>query len=150
MTRFSVSPLFSVVVVACALGGCAQRVPSELVPAITPLIELPVNLCTEAAPRPLPVQITNIGDADVTIASVTFVAQPDQSDDLASFDTPTLDDDRVLADEVAFIQFTYRSPGGVAQQAILRVLSDADVNPTLDIPVTSDDFTPEQRARAGC
>lgn len=152
MVKFSLSPFVYVAVVigVVALSGCAQRVPSELVPAITPLVGLPVSLCTESAPNALPVQITNVGDDDVSIAEVSFVAHPDQPSGLASFDSPTLDRDRVLADEVAFIQFMYRSPGGVAQQAILRVLSDADVNPVLDIQATTDDFTPEQRALANC
>jgi hypothetical protein len=130
--------------------GCAPRVPSELVPAISPLVGLPVNLCTEEGLNPLPVQITNVGDDDVTIASVEFVPDPDQPAGLASFDAPVVDTETLLADGVAFIQFLYRSPGGVAQQAILRVISDAVVNPTLDIPATTDDFTPEQRALADC
>lgn len=132
------------------VNGCAPRAPSELVPAISPLVGLPVNLCTEEALNPLPVQVTNVGDDDVTIESVAFVPHPDQPAGLASFDAPVVDTDTLLADGVAFIQFRYRSPGGVAQQAILRVLSDAQINPTLDISATTDDFTPEQRALADC
>lgn len=133
-----------------AIVGCVERVPSELVPVITPLVGLPVNLCTEAAPGPLPVQITNVGDDEVTVDGVAFVAHPDAPNGLAAFDEPTIDTTTLLADEVAFVQFTYRSPGGVAQQAILRITSNAEVNPTLDITATTDDFTPEQKALANC
>lgn len=137
-------PLLLVVV------GCVERAPGELVPAISPLVGLPVNLCSEAADSPLPLQITNIGDDEVTIDAVAFVEDPAQPDGLASFDEPTIDTTTLLADEVAFVQFTYRSPGGVAQQAILRITSNAEVNPTLDIPATTDDFTAEQKALANC
>lgn len=133
-----------------AVVGCVERVPGELVPAISPLIGLPVNLCSEAADAPVPLQITNIGDDEVTIDTVAFVEEPGQPEGLASFDEPTIDTTTLLADEVAFVQFTYRSPGGVAQQAILRITSNAEVNPTLDIPATTDDFTPEQKALANC
>lgn len=150
MNRLSSSLSLLSVVVGGVLVGCVERVPSELVPAITPLVGLPVNLCTEAATSPLPVQITNVGDAEVTVDGVAFVAHPDAPDGLAAFDEPVIDKTRLLADEVAFVQFTYRSPGGEAQQAILRITSDAEVNPTLDIPATTDDFTPEQKALANC
>lgn len=137
-------PLLLVVV------GCVERAPGELVPAISPLVGLPVNLCSEAADSPLPLQITNIGDDEVTIDAVAFVEDPAQPAGLSSFDAPTIDTTTLLADEVAFVQFTYRSPGGAAQQAILRITSNAEVNPTLDIPATTDDFTAEQKALANC
>jgi hypothetical protein len=130
--------------------GCVERVPGELVPAISPLTGLPVDLCSEAAAAPVPLQLTNVGDDEVTIDSVAFVEAPAQPAGLASFDEPNIDTTTLLADEVAFVQFTYRSPGGVAQQAILRVTSNAEANPVLDIPAFTDDFTPEQKALANC
>lgn len=133
-----------------AVVGCVDRAPGELVPAISPLEGLPVNLCSEAAETPLPLQITNIGDDEVTIDAAAFVEDPAQPEGLASFDAPTIDTTTLLADEVAFVQFTYRSPGGVAQQAILRITSNAEVNPTLDVPATTDDFTAAQKALANC
>ena len=130
--------------------GCVERVPGELVPAISPLIGLPVDLCSEAAAAPVPLQLTNVGDDEVTIDGVAFVEAPAQPAGLASFGEPRIDTTTLLADGVAFVQFTYRSPGGVAQQAILRVTSNAEANPVLDIPAVTDDFTPEQKALASC
>lgn len=133
-----------------ALTGCVERVPSELRPAISPMENLPVDICTEAALNPLPASVRNIGDDELTIASVAFAADPDQPDGLASFDAPSLDKTSLLAEEEAFIQFTYRSPGGVSQQAILVVTSDAAVNPTLEIPVSTSPITEDQRALINC
>jgi hypothetical protein len=134
---------------ACAsLGGtvgCVERTPSELRPGFDALIDLAFNICTEEGTGPVQLLLRNIGDDEVTIASVAFVADPDQPDAVTSFDEPTVDNTSLLAEAEAFVQFTYRVPGGLAQKATLVISSDAEVNPELSIPVVTQELVVDNK-----
>ena len=138
------------VVVLVSVVGCVERTATELRPAISPMTNLPVDICTEASLTPLAASVRNLGDDDIVIASVAFVADASQPDGLASFGEPVLDKTTLLGDEEAFIQFDYGSPGGVPQKATLVINSDAEVNPVLEIPVETSAVTDEQRVLANC
>jgi hypothetical protein len=133
----------SILAVPALLMACGERVPSELRPGFDEMTNLPFNLCTEEGQGPASLLLRNIGDDEVTISGVAFVAVTGKEAELLSFDEPTLDVDSLLADETAFVQFDYRVPGGLAQHATLVITSDAAVNPKLEVPVTTLELVPE-------
>jgi hypothetical protein len=133
----------SILAVPALLMACGERVPSELRPGFDEMTNLPFDLCTEEGQGPASLLLRNIGDDEVTISGVKFEAVADKESELSSFDAPTLDVGSLLADETAFVQFTYRVPGGLAQHAKLVVTSDAAVNPTLEVLVTTQELVPE-------
>lgn len=136
----------SVVCASVGVGvGCVERTPSELRPGFDELLGLEFNICTEEGEAPVNLLLRNIGDDEVTIASVAFVANPDQPDALSSFDAPTVDNTSLLAEAEAFVQFTYRVPGGLAQRATLVISSNAEVNPELSIPVTTQELVVDNK-----
>ena len=132
--------------VVLVAAGCGERVPSELRPGFEELIDLPFNICTEEGDGSVNLLLRNIGDDEVTIASVAFTADSTQPDGVTNFNVPIVDDTTLLADGEAFVQFTYRVPGGLAQRAILAIQSDAEVNPTLEIPVVTQELVVADKA----
>ncbi len=151
MYRFRASCVRQGLVSAFALAAlstttaCNERVPSELRPGFDEMIGLPFNICTEEGNGPATLLIRNIGDDDVTIESVAFEADPDQPDALSSFDEPVVDTETLLADTEAFVRFTYRVPGGLAQRAVLVIKSDAAENPSLEVPVETQELVVENK-----
>jgi len=133
------------VTMAACVSACEPRVPSELRPTFDEMINLPFNLCTEEGTGPATLQVRNIGDAELAIASVAFTASPDDADALTSFDAPEVDSTTLLADDEAFIQFTYRVPGGLTQRAVLVIESNAEVKPTLSVPVSTQELVVDNR-----
>ncbi len=129
MSRVLLVSLFAVV---CA--GC-DRVPSELRPGFTSIIGLPFNFCTDLGSGPATLLIRNVGDNDVTIDRAEF-----RGASVSAFDAPELDKTVLLSEEEGFVQFTYRVPGGVKQEASLVIVSDAEVNPELVVPVETQEI----------
>lgn len=126
--------------------GCGERVPSELRPGFEELIDLPFNICTEEGNSSVNLLLRNVGDDEVIIASVAFSADDTQPDGVTSFNAPVVDDTTLLADGEAFVQFTYRVPGGLSQRARLVINSDAEVNPTLEVPVVTQELVVADKA----
>ena len=149
MYRFRVSSLRRGLLAASALAllstACNERFPSELRPGFDEMIGLPFNICTEEGNAPATLLLRNIGDDDVTIESVAFEADPEQPDAVSSFDEPVVDTDTLIADTEAFVRFGYRVPGGLAQRAILVISSDAAVNPTLEVPVETQELVVDNK-----
>ncbi len=144
---FLVRVLLSVTTCAAlsTTAACNERVPSELRPGFDEMIGLPFNICTEASVNPATLLIRNVGDDDVNIDSVAFKADPEQEAALSSFDEPVVDSDTLLADTEAFVRFSYRVPGGLAQRAILVISSNAAVNPELEVPVVTQELVVENK-----
>ncbi len=120
--------------------GCAERVPSELRPGFDSLIGLPFDICTEEGQGAGSLLVRNIGDDTVKIDSVVFEAAVGQEGELSSFDAPEIDVESLLADDEALIQFFYRVPGGVEQNAVLVINSDAEKNPVLRVDVATQEL----------
>jgi hypothetical protein len=133
-----------VVVAASGAVGCAERVPSELRPGFDSLV-LDANYCGVTLP-PVELLLRNVGDDPVTISDVAFATVAGHEGDVDHFDAPALDQERLLADEAAFVRFTYATPGGTTRQVELVVTSDASVNPTLVIPTATIEFLPADEA----
>jgi hypothetical protein len=129
---------------ALAGGACVERAPGELRPGFDTLV-LQSNFCGTPLP-PIELLVRNVGDDPVTIASASFRAVAGREADATNFSAPTLDRDRLLAEEEAFVRFTYATPGGVEQQVELVVTSDAAVNPELVVPATTVEFLPPDPA----
>ena len=123
-------------------SGC-ERTPSELRPGFDSLV-LPSNFCS-GENEPISLLVRNIGDDPVNLKSAVFEAVAGSDADLENFDDPAIEGDKLLADEVGFVRFTYRTPGGTGQKALLVIESDAAENPTLEVPVEATEFIPENR-----
>ena len=125
-------------------AGCSERVPSELRPGFDSLV-LESNFCGTELPA-IELLVRNIGDDPVEIAGVSFEAVDGHDADLEHFSTPEVDKTKLLAEEEAFVRFTYTTPGGAGQQVNLVITSDAAVNPTLSIPTETVEFLPADPA----
>ena len=142
-TTKSVVLLAAVAAFSVACGE--ERAPSELRPGFDSLIGLPFNICTEEGQGAGSLLVRNIGDDTVKIDSVVFVAAEGQEAELSSFDEPELDKDTLLADDEALIQFFYRVPGGVEQNAVLMISSNAAENPELRVSVATKELIVEEK-----
>jgi hypothetical protein len=129
--------------VAVALAGCADPVPTELVPLAPTLLQLEANYCGREFV--LDFSVRNAGDGEVNVSSVSFVADPESPDGVENF-TVKANKLKVLGGESFFLRMTYKTPGGVAQRAVLRIESDAEKNPQLDVPAETDAFLPPANA----
>lgn len=126
------------------VGGCAERVPSELRPGFDALV-LESNFCGTELPA-IELLVRNIGDDPVQLESATFQPVADHEADVDHFSAPELDETKLLAEEEAFVRFTYSTPGGIGQKVNLVITSNADVNPTLSIPTETVEFLPADPA----
>jgi hypothetical protein len=131
---------FSAVVLVVGVSGCGERVPSELRPGFDALV-LESNFCGVALPA-IELLVRNVGDDPVTIEGAAFAAVAGHEADVEHFTAPELDETKLLAEEEAFVRFTYATPGGVGQKVDLVITSDAAVNPTLTIPTETVEFLP--------
>jgi hypothetical protein len=93
-----------------------------------------VFLCREPSPQLVQsFAVRNIGTSTVTVRNVAFVgANP------ASFTGAALDVTALGADDVSSLAFTYFTPDVDAPYSVdLVITSDAAVNPTLTVPVST-------------
>lgn len=127
-------------------GACGEeRVSSELRPGFDSLIGLPFDICTEEGQGAGSLLVRNIGDDTVKIDSVVFAAAAGQEAELSSFDAPEIDKTELLADDEALIRFFYRVPGGVEQNAVLVITSNAAENPELRVDVATQELILEEK-----
>ena len=132
-------------VAAFSIACGEERVPSELRPGFDSLIGLPFDICTEEGQGAGSLLVRNIGDDTVKIDGVVFVAAEGQEAELSSFDAPEIDTNTLLADDEALIQFFYRVPGGVEQNAVLVISSNAAANPELRVDVATQELIVEEK-----
>jgi hypothetical protein len=128
--------------------GCTPRAPSELRPVVPAITDIPANFC--GVELLFDFSLRNIGASDITLSSVGFRAAPDADDQLANFLSAEFDDDNIPPSDDGFVLFAYQTPDGVAQQAELVIVSDAEANPELVIPVSTVAFPAPANAEEIC
>jgi hypothetical protein len=129
---------------ALGLSACADPVPTELVPLAPSVLIRFVNYC--GVPQQLDFSVRNAGDGEVNVGAVSFVADPAAPADVANFTSVTADKQKVFGGESFFLRMVYATPGGLKQRAVLRIASDAEKNPQLDVPVETNEFLPQPDA----
>ncbi len=93
--------------------------------------------------------VRNVGSRTVTIDSVSFEDTGDAPGGAAAFSRLEAEPRELDPGEQTSVRFRYTTPGGEAQAATLVILSDADVNPRLEISATTLAYTPPGENDAG-
>ena len=136
----------AIAVMAVPFAGCEEAVPTELEPFFTPILDLPG--LPDGETGTFEMTISNTGSTDVNVDSVAIAEDPDAPGQDGSFGAE-LDSTTILADDEGNLRVTYETPGGEAQAAIIVITSDAEVNPTLEIPVNALAYEPPAPADGG-
>ena len=147
------------------LGGCActETTPSELRPLIEAMVLLPslaecsiatqdtdcgagnpcnrvvgaIRVCQDPTPQASQnFSVRNLGDKPVAIESVTFTGT-----DAAAFTEAQTDIAELFKDDVAAVRFVYFTADiFAALSATMVITSDAEANPSLEVPVSTVPF----------
>lgn len=153
--------LLSLALLSLPFVACAPSDPTELVPTFDSLVGLPglapESACTGddcclAAGWCLDVEtlsVRNVGSRTVTISSAELAAHDDDPDGVDAFSDLVISALEVAPNEQASLRFRYTTPGGDAQKAKIVIVSDAEVNPTLEVVVQTDAYTPPGEQDAG-